>query len=145
MSFSSEVKKELLAVEAKSRHCQLAELSAMLSGSGEVSVQNGQVQVSFVTENQQAVARYAKLLGQAGGITVEPTQAGSTYRVDLREEGAVKKLLRLLKQMDSNGTLKTMVFTDGLLLQKKLLQAGVPSGRVFGGGINQQSEKIVPF
>ena len=46
MSFSSEVKKELLAVEAKSRHCQLAELSAMLSGSGEVSVQNGQMQVS---------------------------------------------------------------------------------------------------
>ena len=60
MSFSSEVKKELLAVEAKSRHCQLAELSAMLSGSGEVSVQNGQVQVSFVTENQQAVARYTR-------------------------------------------------------------------------------------
>ncbi len=145
MSFSSEVKKELLAVEAKSRHCQLAELSAMLSGSGEVSVQNGQMQVSFVTENQQAVARYTKLLQQAGGITAEPTQAGSTYRVDVREEGAVKKLLRLLKQMDSNGTLKTMVFTDGLLLQKSCCKRAFLRGAFLAAGSISNPKKSYHF
>ena len=140
MSFSSEVKKELLAVEAKSRHCQLAELSAMLSGSGEVSVQNGQVQVSFVTENQQAVARYTKLLGQAGGYA-----GGQHIPRGFAGRGGSKKAAPAAKADGQQWNVKNDGVYRRAAAAKKLLQAGVPSGRVFGGGINQQSEKIVPF
>ena len=74
MSFSGEVKKELAAVEIRSRHCQLAELAAILSGSGCIKGHGGQLHILLVTENEQVAKRYVQLLQQAGDITAAVKQ-----------------------------------------------------------------------
>lgn len=153
MSFSSEVKKELFAVEVKPRHCQLAELAAMLSGSGEVSVKNGRMQAAFFTENEQAALRYVRLLRQAGGIFAETAQAGSTYRVDLTDQADVKKLLLLLKVLDSSGSLRKgmedshndVTLADGLLLQKSCCKRAFLRGAFLAAGSISNPKKSYHF
>ena len=49
MSFSSDVKEELARQYSKSRHCQIAELSAMIMQEGRISMDS--LALSFETEN----------------------------------------------------------------------------------------------
>ena len=53
MSFSSEVKEELVKKTDSARHCQIAEFAAFMGMSGNVSeTDNGELCLEFVTENE---------------------------------------------------------------------------------------------
>ncbi|MDE7313850.1 MAG: DNA-binding protein WhiA [Eubacterium sp.] len=148
MSFSSEVKKELLAVEVKQRHCQLAELAALLSGSGEAVIQDGQMRVALMTENEQAAVRYARLLQQAGGIAaqVTHTKQKSAYRVELSDEEAVEKLFLMLRIIGSDGRMrKDLTLADGLLLQKSCCKRAFLRGAFLAGGSISNPKKSYHF
>ena len=69
MSFSSDVKEELARQHSKSRHCQIAELSAMIMQEGRISVQP--LALSFETENPVLLEKYAVLMKRAFDINVE--------------------------------------------------------------------------
>lgn len=69
MSFSSDVKGELARQFSKSRHCQIAELSAMIMQEGRISA-NPPV-LSFETENTVLIEKYAMLMKRAFDIEVE--------------------------------------------------------------------------
>ena len=52
MSFSSEVKEELGKYISRNRHCQIAELAAILHYQGQLARgENGQLQLQILTEN----------------------------------------------------------------------------------------------
>ena len=113
MSFSGEVKKELLAHVSPDRHCQLAEIAAMISGAGSIRRRDGRIHISFVTENKSVADKYVRLLSAAAGITACVSRAPHTqqkhkhsYLVSLSEEADVRNLFVLLKIMDSRGTLR---------------------------------------
>ncbi len=123
MSFSSEVKRELLSADIRMKHCQLAELAAMLSGAGRIYRENSCMHITFMTEQEQAAYRYARLLLQAGGIRAEVTWAHHvqqknkiSYLVDLSREEDVRKLFLLLNIAGEDGGIREngMLF-DGLL------------------------------
>ena len=69
MSFSSDVKAELARQHSKSRHCQIAELSAMIMQEGRISMQP--LSLSFETENPILLEKYATLMKRAFQIDVE--------------------------------------------------------------------------
>lgn len=69
MSFSSDVKEELARQYSKSRHCQIAELSAMIMQEGRISMDP--FSLSFDTENQTLIEKYTSLMKRAFDIDVE--------------------------------------------------------------------------
>ena len=68
MSFSSDVKEELARQYSKSRHCQVAELSAMIMQDGRISMNPWSM--SFETENPMLMEKYAILMKSAFSVDV---------------------------------------------------------------------------
>ena len=69
MSFSSDVKEELARQYSKSRHCQIAEISAMIMQEGRISMQP--LALSFETDNPILIEKYATLMKRAFDVDVE--------------------------------------------------------------------------
>jgi len=71
MSFSSEVKEELVKKTDSARHCQIAEFAAFMGMSGNVSeTDNGELCLEFVTENELSVEKFSDLLLRILATTV---------------------------------------------------------------------------
>lgn len=153
MSFSSEVKKELLALDGQARHCQLAELAAMLSGAGKIHKEDGRICVTLVTECEQIAYRYISLLMQAGGITAQMIKAHDavqknrgSYLATVVEEEAVKKLFLMLKIMNQDGCIREqMTLADGLLLQKSCCKRAFLRGAFLVSGSMSNPKKSYHF
>lgn len=153
MSFSGDVKKELLALEAQARHCQLAELAALLSGAGSIHRKNGQLHVALMTENEQLAYRYVKLLAQTGGITAQVRQANSvqqknkiSYIADLTEQEQVRKLFFMQKIMSQDGQIREhMTLADRRLLQKSCCRRAFLRGAFLAAGSMSNPKKSYHF
>jgi DNA-binding transcriptional regulator WhiA len=74
MSFSSEVKEELVKQHTKSRHCQIAELAAILELEGSVSGQPPRLVLD--SDNPLVQKRYALLMKLAFSVEVEKSREG---------------------------------------------------------------------
>lgn len=68
MSFSSEVKEELARQHSKAKHCQIAELAAMIMQEGRISL--NPLALSFDTDNPILLEKYAALMKRAFDIEV---------------------------------------------------------------------------
>lgn len=69
MSFSSEVKEEMARHISSARHCQIAELSAIMSFCGQIGREpNGTYTIGFLTENEAVVRKAFTLLKKAYNI-----------------------------------------------------------------------------
>lgn len=143
MSFSSEVKKELLSVSMKAEHCQRAELAAMLSGAGKIYRKDSCVHVCFITEQEQAAQRFVKLLSQAAGISAEITQAHHlqqknkiSYVIDLAEKD-VKKLFQLTGILGGDGCIRgDSMYFEGLLQKNCCIRAFLRGAFLASGSIS---------
>ena len=65
MSFSSEVKEELSRHLGKSRHCQIAELAALIAFDGKVQVSESGCDLFLDSENELLNTKYDLLLKKA--------------------------------------------------------------------------------
>lgn len=153
MSFSSEVKRELLAQTGRAGHCQTAELAAMLSGAGKIHREGGRMHITLVTENEQTAQRYVQLLAQAAGVSAAVTRAHhvqqknkQSYFVDITEEGLIQKLFLLLKIVGRDGSLREhMTLADGLLLQKSCCKRAFLRGAFLTSGSMSDPKKSYHF
>ena len=68
MSFSSDVKEELARQYSKARHCQVAELAAMIMQEGRISTNPWEL--SFETENPILIEKYAILMKRGFSIDI---------------------------------------------------------------------------
>lgn len=101
MSFSSDVKKELAEAYSTARHCQIAEIAAMLSMDGQVwGVEKGRPTVVLHTENLAVARKYFTLLRKTFNINTEISVRRSTflqkngiYTLVVSEPEEAKKLL----------------------------------------------------
>lgn len=78
MSFSSDVKEELARQFSKAKHCQIAELSAMIMQEGRISV--NPLSLSFETENPVLIEKYAMLMKRAFDIDIEEPLDGQNCK-----------------------------------------------------------------
>ena len=92
MSFSADVKEELEKIIPGSRHCQLAELSAIIHFGGKISVNaEGDYEVTLHSENDAAFRKYFTLLKKTFIIGTD-----------------VKKLLQAIKLCDGEKQIRTL-------------------------------------
>ena len=80
MSFSSDVKEELSKQISSARHCQIAEIAAIITLCGEVlSGENGQCQIAVHTENVFVARKYFTLLKKTFKISVDISTRKNPY------------------------------------------------------------------
>lgn len=130
MSFSSEVKEELFRHIGKSRHCQLAELAALLAFDGKTQVEQETVSIELGTENPLLLEKYQKL--------EESLFPG--------ERADAKRILEAVKMWDSEN--KIPVVTDvvnGLLLQQGCCKRAFIRGAFLAGGSISDPNKSYHF
>lgn len=110
MSFSSEVKKELLRQYSSKKHCQLAEIAAMLCSAGAFRTVGGRVHIIFAAENEKVADKYIRLLELAAGIHATATHTSQLQQNHkpsclalLTEAEDVKKISSMLSIMPVGG------------------------------------------
>ena len=80
MSFSSDVKKELLGQVPRSRHCQLAELAGIINMDGAIDKDTGCLVLE--SENELVIHKYEVLMKKAFSVDAgSPLTQGDTKRI----------------------------------------------------------------
>lgn len=149
MSFSGEVKEELTKHISASRHCQIAELAAMLHFSGGLLETKGKKRLVFHTENQSVIRKYFTLLKKTFNIESDVSQETSeslgrshTYCFALDEETLVYKVLQTVKLVDAGG--KAVDFTqpvNTMLIKNSCCQRAFLRGAFLTAGSMSDPEK----
>ena len=126
MSFSSEVKQELAVSFAKSRHCMLAELSAIINYTGKVSILKGEVSLLLQTDNQLVREKYGVLLERL--FHIEPRERKMSQEETL-------KVLEGVKLWDkANHCFKNTSVVDGILIQQNCCKLAFIRGAFLSAG-----------
>jgi len=137
MSFSSEVKQELSASLAKSRHCQMAELAAIVSFSGKLHSDGGEVSLVVDSDNQMLLAKYRVLLQQLFHMDIQ------------KDEFAQEDVLRVLegvKLWDKvQNCFKNTSVTDGILIQQTCCKRAFIRGAFLAAGSMSNPNKAYHF
>lgn len=79
MSFSSDVKIELAKQHSKAKHCQVAELAAMIMQEGRIGI--NPYTLSFDTENEVLLEKYATLMRNAFSVDADQPISSSECKI----------------------------------------------------------------
>jgi len=113
MSFSSEVKEELGKYISRNRHCQIAELAAILHYQGHlVRDEKGQLQLQILTENPSVLRKSFTILNKAFNIETSEMEEeclqnhkNSVYTIVLEKEEDIMNIFQAIKLIDKDGVL----------------------------------------
>ena len=113
MSFSSEVKEELGKYISRNRHCQIAELAAIIHYQGQlVRGEKGQIQLQILTENPLVLRKCFTILNKAFNIETSEMEEeclqnhkNSVYTIILEKEDDLMNIFQAIKLIDDNGVL----------------------------------------
>lgn len=105
MSFSSEVKEELSRLAVQARHCQLAELSAIISMCGRVQIKEEEPYKLFIhTENVYVARKYFTLLRKSfnikADVSVRSGRKSNLYTVVVANTKDTSRVLQATRLMD---------------------------------------------
>lgn len=98
MSFSTKVKEEIAKHSSHSRHCQIAELLALLLATGEVIFDDGQVRLIMRPENPLIGDKICRLIDQLFEKKIEYVRH-SKY-IEIQDDSMVEKVLQMVKLSD---------------------------------------------
>lgn len=130
MSFSSDVKKELAKQAGKARHCQLAELSAIVSFSGKLSRVDGGIRLTIDSSNAALQEKYHLLLQQ----------------LFQTKNPEALTILESVKMWDvPKNCLKSLDLTDGLLIQQSCCRRAFIRGAFLACGSVSNPQKAYHF
>ncbi|MCR5640208.1 MAG: DNA-binding protein WhiA [Lachnospiraceae bacterium] len=130
MSFSGDIKAELFEVLPKSRHCQIAELSAYASFLGNFHKKDEKLRFTLGTENPNVQRKCFTLLKKLDTIT--------RYDAGVIEEDAPK--MRQMLRMETG-----MSPVDGLLLQQPCCKRSFIRGAFLATGSMSDPNKAYHF
>ncbi|MBQ4530294.1 MAG: DNA-binding protein WhiA [Lachnospiraceae bacterium] len=113
MSFSSQVKDELSRQVSMARHCQIAEIAAIISMCGRLKYEKETgISLKIHTENVSVARKYFTLLKKTFNIDTDVAirrnaylKKGRTYVITIQNEKDVVNVLKAVKLMDESGTL----------------------------------------
>jgi hypothetical protein len=133
MSFSSEVKEELSRHVGKSRHCQIAELAALLAFDGSLAGEGKTLRLELQTENDLLREKYQMLLNELFGMK--------------EAEGTVEeKVLKAVKMWDTTEEKPQMTDTvHALLLQQSCCRRAFIRGAFLARGSISDPNKSYHF
>lgn len=108
MSFSARVKEELVDAYSNSRHCQIAEIAAILEFCGKVVKTDDGISIKIQTENKSVIRKSFTLLKKAfniySSVLVRQGVPGKnlTYNLEVSSPKAVSDILHSLKLSGNN-------------------------------------------
>ena len=109
MSFSSKVKEELYRHVSTARHCQLAELAAILHFCGSIGGGERGNFIQIRAENVLVVRKSFTLLQKTFNISTETKvqheENGSAYFLKIPDQEVGKRILQSTRFLDSDGRL----------------------------------------
>ncbi len=127
MSFSRDVKLELAEHVSKARHCQLAELAAMISHEGRIQPGKAGTTLSFLSDNEVTQKKYFTLLDKTTSIKYNGLE------LDQGDAKEVLTTVKMWKEQDGASYL-CMDVVDGLLLQQSCCKRAFIRGSFLASG-----------
>ena len=114
MSFSLEVKEELSKHIGSSRHCQLAEIAAIIDGAGFIKKsESGEITLYLQDDNPLIVRKFFTLLKKAFNIGTSILEEvpnikenGRVYRPVITDQKAIHSVLGAIKVLDSDSNIR---------------------------------------
>lgn len=136
-SFSSEVKKELAKRAGGARHCQLAELAAIIIYAGRLSASGGELHLSIENASPLLKEKFFRLLSLLFGLDLR--------RADLTGQDMLD-VLESVKMWDSkDGCFRNMETADGLLIQQSCCRRAFIRGAFLACGSMSNPGKAYHF
>lgn len=154
MSFSSEVKEELTRQVSKSRHCQIAELAAIISLCGRVQINTkDQYLVRIQTENAAVARKSFMLIKEAFQVCPEVTTRQTKklkkswiYILTVPTPEVSLKILQAVRLLDDMGDIsENLSVTDNLVIQRSCCKRAFLRGAFLSAGSISDPEKFYHF
>ena len=154
MSFSGMIKEELSEHYAKARHCNLAELSALIRMSGEFGEdKKGVCQIHFHTENFAVARKCFTLLQKTFNINTDisirqgmGTRRGRIYTVGIRRHEDALRVLHAAKLIGRNGEIgENLSLAQNVVIQQNCCRRAFIRGAFLAAGSISDPERFYHF
>lgn len=151
MSFSGKVKDELSKQCPVARHCQIAEVAAIISLCGRIVIsQNDTYSVRIHTENIAVARKYFTLLKKAYNIDTEISIRQSSklrnYTITIKHHKDAMKVLQASKLIDEYGEIcENLSVSSNILIQKECCKRAFIRGAFLASGSISAPEKFYHF
>ena len=154
MSFSSEVKEELSRQLSTARHCQIAEIAAIISMCGGISISaKDRYCLKIQTENVAVSRKYFTLLKKTFNIRTDVSIRSGinpgrsrTYIVAVREHEEALKVLQAVKLINSQGEIgENLSLIRNVVLQNACCRRAFIRGAFLAAGSISAPEKFYHF
>lgn len=145
MSFSGEVKEELAKQLSTSRHCQLAELAAMIHFRGRISTGKEKTTLEISTDHASIAKKCYTLIKKAFSCNAQVGLSGN-YGVVVEQEEDVLRILQAVKLVDVNGIPRgNPELVDGLLVLNSCCKRAYIRGAFLASGSMSDPQKSYHF
>ena len=154
MSFSSRVKEELSRQVSPARHCQIAEIAAILSLCGRIHIdENENYSIRIHTENVAVARKYFTLLKKAFNIRTDISirrnaflKKNRTYAVMLWEHEDAIRVLEAAKLVNEHGEIgENLSVVRNLVIQNDCCRRAFIRGAFLAAGSISDPEKFYHF
>lgn len=153
MSFSHNVKNELANVMPQARHCQIAEISAIISMIGNVYTNDkGQHFIKVCAEKQRSIVKLQALIKKAFSYDADCSvrinkESGSTsYILKVVDSEIAIKILLSTKLMDVDGSInRDFALVSGMGISSQCCKRAYLRGAFLAGGSISDPEKSYHF
>lgn len=154
MSFSKDVKEELSKTDVPARHCQIAEITAIISMCGRIVISaRNKYSVKIHTENIAVARKYFTLLQKAFNIYGETSirqnahlKNSRVYTVTVNQHESAVKILQATKLMDENQEIaENMSIVNNVVIMKDCCKRAFVRGAFLAAGSISAPEKSYHF
>lgn len=153
MSFSGQVKEELSRHINKGRHCQIAEIAAILSFVGKLEGTGREKVLRVYTENLSLARKYFILMKQTFQVTCRIAirqniylHKSRTFVISLYGWKEICRVLQAVKwRNEKNEDIRTRELVSGLLVQKSCCRRAFIRGAFLSAGSMSDPEKSYHF
>lgn len=154
MSFSSRVKEELSRQISPARHCQIAELAAIISLCGKILIdEEDHYSIKISTENVAVARKYFTLLKKTFNICTDVVIRRNAYLkksrafcVTVADDGDARKVLLATKLLDEHGEIgENLSVVGNLVIQNPCCRRAFLRGAFLASGSISDPEKFYHF
>ena len=154
MSFSKDIKEELSRQMGSARHCQIAEIAAIISLCGNVSInEKNQYFVKINTENLTVARKYFILIKETFNVSAEISirrnlnlKKSKVYSVLVRDADISLMILKATKLIDEDGEIKEeMSLTNNLIVRNSCCKRAFIRGAFLASGSMSDPAKTYHF
>ncbi len=154
MSFSSKVKEELSRQLSPARHCQIAEIAAILSLCGRIQIsENNRYRVKIHTENEAVARKYFTLLRKTFNIRIDVSirqgignHKNRTCTVAVTHHEDAMRVLQAVKLIDPYGEIEeNLSLAQNVVLMQNCCKRAFIRGAFLAAGSISDPEKFYHF